>query len=1041
MRILEEIFLAIKKGEFLKAKKMAEEIDNEVERFNALGVINYYEGRKNEAKEWFEKALGIEPTYGDALFNYSKILFERGNYFESWRYLTRIGDKTWEVYDMLGDIQLKQDNPAMALFYYKKAVKLSDIPEMNRKYDMLRKHLRKNVRIAVFCLPGLERFVRTIAEVLSEIYEVKLIVTVNSKQIADAYNWADIVWIEWANELAVNITNNFPKGNKQILCRLHSYEALVNYPEKIKWDNIDTLIVVADHIRDILKRYHSDVYKKIDKKIKVIPNGVDLNKFKFKIYSPGFNIAAVAHINYKKAPEMWLQVIGLLRKVDKRYTLHIAGDFQEIRFANYFEYFIKEAKLEENVKMHGFIDNIEKFLEDKSYVLSTSIHEGHPYNIMEAMARGIKPLIHNYHGSKDQWPEDLIFNFIDEVPNLIGGDYESERYRSFIEERYSLEQQIKSISKQVEELIDDAMNSTPIKSVVPSAESGDVWDSIWKKYYRNDILSLFNSPDGKVFRSEFIDLLNQFFVLKGSRVLEVGSGSGMISVEFSKRGAWYTGIDTSQYSIELSRKIVDSFGLKNVNFEKMDGFKMTFPEKEFDIVFNLGVLEHFQDEEIINMLKEMARVGKFVVVGVPYSGSYIYKASKEISQEAGTWEYGFERDFYSLKDLFERSGLTLLHEEIIGAFSEAYHLKRLNQSLIKVRLASNLERILDGGKNIGNWLISIGTDNKKYEEIFQKLNGKNFRIKFRPTPGIAEIQHPSVSIIIPFLNAEKFIGRATENLHSLTYSNFEVVFVDDGSTDESYKRIEKLLSNERKFSYKILKSDRNEGPFLARYKGISASDGEYIVLHNIDDRLQLNGIEKLILDSENFETNSLLAVSVALMKDRKCTGDVWFINTERSTIDYLYKTLKNLSGTIHPINSVLSKDALLDSYYSLISLLGKFSEKFSVGEDVLLVYHMILDNVLEDITPVYYVFQGYETGNFSSMSKNVEKRIRYLPITISYVVVSLMKRNFMDTSTSIRIEHYIRKKARVIYGEKLGEIFWSNYLKYKEYFENVLRKH
>lgn len=178
-------------------------------------------------------------------------------------------------------------------------------------------------------------------------------------------------------------------------------------------------------------------------------------------------------------------------------------------------------------------------------------------------------------------------------------------------------------------------------------------------------------------------MLNHFFVLKGSRILEAGCGSGTISIDLSKRGAYYTGIDISQDSVELSKKVASFFELRNVSFKKMDGFKTIFSDKEFDIVFNIGVVVHFQDEDIVKMLKEMARVGKFIVVGVPYSGSQIYKLSKEISQETGTWEYGFERDFYSLKDLFEKAGVKLLHEEIIGSFSEAFYLKRINPSLIK----------------------------------------------------------------------------------------------------------------------------------------------------------------------------------------------------------------------------------------------------------------------------------------------------------------------------------------------------------------------
>ncbi|PLV59454.1 glycosyltransferase [Thermotoga sp. KOL6] len=445
MTVFDEIKRMIEKKEFSKAKKILERMEDDAEKYNTLGIICYYEGNIDEASNYFRKALELNPVHDDALFNYSKVLFEKGLHFESWRYLTRINRKTWEIFDMLGDTQLRQNNLAMALHYYHKAVELSNLSEMKNKYETLKNQLKKALRLAIFCLPRLDNFIKDIVSVLSEIYEVEVVVTTDGRQIADAYNRADIVWIEWANEMAIYITNNFPKNDKKVICRLHSYEALGNYPEKINWTNVDTVVLVADHIESILKAYHENVYKKIREKIKIIPNGVNLNRFKYTIHSPGFNIAVVANINYKKAPEMWLQVIGMLKKIDERYTLHVAGGFQDLRYLHYFKYLIDDAGLRKNVRLYGFVKNVNEFLEDKNYLLSTSIHESFGYNIAEAMARGIKPIIHNYAGSKKQWPKELVYNYIHEIPRILNQEYSSDEYRKHIELNYSLEKQIKTI--------------------------------------------------------------------------------------------------------------------------------------------------------------------------------------------------------------------------------------------------------------------------------------------------------------------------------------------------------------------------------------------------------------------------------------------------------------------------------------------------------------------------------------------------------------------------------------------------------------------
>jgi hypothetical protein len=180
----------------------------------------------------------------------------------------------------------------------------------------------------------------------------------------------------------------------------------------------------------------------------IVYNGVDLDKFKFSIHKPGYNLVVLAHINYRKNPETWIQIIGKLKDLDNKYKLHVGGDFQDPLYKEYFEHIKKEMEMEDNFILHGWINEVEKFLEDKNYIISTSIHESFGYNIAEAMARGIKPIIHNFDGAKTLWPNELIYNTINEaVERITEQTYDSESYRRFIEDNYSLEEQIYEIEE------------------------------------------------------------------------------------------------------------------------------------------------------------------------------------------------------------------------------------------------------------------------------------------------------------------------------------------------------------------------------------------------------------------------------------------------------------------------------------------------------------------------------------------------------------------------------------------------------------------
>jgi ubiquinone/menaquinone biosynthesis C-methylase UbiE len=74
---------------------------------------------------------------------------------------------------------------------------------------------------------------------------------------------------------------------------------------------------------------------------------------------------------------------------------------------------------------------------------------------------------------------------------------------------------------------------------------------------------------------------------------------------------------------------------------RADIFDMPFAEDSFDLVWNEGVLEHFEDAGVVRALQEMGRVSRgFVLVDVPYAGAKGYMLSKSWMQAHGQWPWG-----------------------------------------------------------------------------------------------------------------------------------------------------------------------------------------------------------------------------------------------------------------------------------------------------------------------------------------------------------------------------------------------------------------
>lgn len=91
-----------------------------------------------------------------------------------------------------------------------------------------------------------------------------------------------------------------------------------------------------------------------------------------------------------------------------------------------------------------------------------------------------------------------------------------------------------------------------------------------------------------------------------------------------------------------------------------------------------------------------------------------------------------------------------------------------------------------------------------------------------------------VSLVIPIYNAAKYIHRCMKNLQKQTWKNFEIILVDDGSTDGS-KEICDQLAQEK--SIKVIHK-KNEGAFLARKAGVAVATGKYVGFVDVDDYLE-----------------------------------------------------------------------------------------------------------------------------------------------------------------------------------------------------------
>ena len=103
---------------------------------------------------------------------------------------------------------------------------------------------------------------------------------------------------------------------------------------------------------------------------------------------------------------------------------------------------------------------------------------------------------------------------------------------------------------------------------------------------------------------------------------------------------------------------------------------------------------------------------------------------------------------------------------------------------------------------------------------------------------------PLLSIITPVYNCYHLMDRLLETLEKQTSDDFEVIFIDDCSKDDSYNLLSKELQNYH-FKYKLLQNKKNEGPGNTRNHGISVSQGDYLTFVDSDDYISTDFVKNL----------------------------------------------------------------------------------------------------------------------------------------------------------------------------------------------------
>ena len=196
---------------------------------------------------------------------------------------------------------------------------------------------------------------------------------------------------------------------------------------------------------------------------------------------------------------------------------------------------------------------------------------------------------------------------------------------------------------------------------------------------------------------------------------------------------------------------------------------------------------------------------------------------------------------------------------------------------------------------------------------------------------IFEVMKAIVSVIIPAFNEQRNIARAIKSVLAQSFPDFELIVVDDASTDDTLAITESLAAMDSRIS--IIAHDVNKGLSQSRLSGINDSHGEYVFFLDADDTITPNALE--LLTNKAYSTQCDIIIAGAQRMSRRLHIPMPFLIPSRILTNEIYSTRSLLPLMLDKISFPLNAWGRL---YRRTLLAENFicAEKNFMGEDMIL---------------------------------------------------------------------------------------------------------
>lgn len=298
-----------------------------------------------------------------------------------------------------------------------------------------------------------------------------------------------------------------------------------------------------------------------------------------------------------------------------------------------------------------------------------------------------------------------------------------------------------------------------------------------------------------------------------------------------------------------------------------------------------------------------------------------------------------------------------------------------------------------------------------------------------------------VSIIVPVYNVEKYLPRCLESLLTQNFWNFEVILVDDGSTDRSGVICDTYAQKDKRI--KVI-HQKNGGVCKARNAGLDIAAGEYVTFCDSDDYCTTVWLQNLVNAAQNEKAQLVVSGYQAIdetdqiLSTFRCEVGTWCTETESKKIDYILDKVLFGDNCWNLYTSLFVNDIIQQNRIRFCTTCGNFAEDMGFTLEYLLYCSKICGIDSQE----YRYLQ--HSGSMMANSKNVVKLD-----SVNEVSAQFGRRFFADIKDrKVRrlfpMLHFMicRNQCRVyLYGDKGKELIdASKNIQKLQWFDRWMKK-